>query len=43
MGTEPYFCVIRFFGTPQGWAAEFTQDPIARRFPSFDTLAHGHA
>jgi 1,2-dihydroxy-3-keto-5-methylthiopentene dioxygenase len=38
MGTQPYFCAIRMFGTEAGWVAAFTGDPIAKRFPSFDAL-----
>lgn len=41
MGTDPHFCAIRFFGTPEGWVASFTGDPIAQRFPTFDALARG--
>jgi 1,2-dihydroxy-3-keto-5-methylthiopentene dioxygenase len=36
MGPAPRFCAIRFFGTPDGWVASFTGDPIARAFPDFD-------
>jgi 1,2-dihydroxy-3-keto-5-methylthiopentene dioxygenase len=38
MGTAPYFTAIRLFTTPQGWVANFTGDPIAQRFPSFENL-----
>jgi 1,2-dihydroxy-3-keto-5-methylthiopentene dioxygenase len=41
MGERPHFCAIRFFGTPQGWVAEFTGDAIARGFPGFDEIARG--
>jgi 1,2-dihydroxy-3-keto-5-methylthiopentene dioxygenase len=41
MGTEPHFCAIRLFGTPNGWVASFTGDTIAQRFPSFDALTRG--
>jgi 1,2-dihydroxy-3-keto-5-methylthiopentene dioxygenase len=36
MGTNPCFCAIRLFTNPQGWVAEFTGDPIAKRFPTHD-------
>jgi 1,2-dihydroxy-3-keto-5-methylthiopentene dioxygenase len=39
MGSEPSFCAIRWFGSPDGWLATFTGDPIARRFPGFDEVA----
>jgi 1,2-dihydroxy-3-keto-5-methylthiopentene dioxygenase len=39
MGSEPRFCAIRLFGTPDGWLASFTGDAIARRFPSYDQVA----
>jgi 1,2-dihydroxy-3-keto-5-methylthiopentene dioxygenase len=38
MGSDPAFCAIRFFGTPDGWVGRFTGDPIATRFPTFDEL-----
>jgi 1,2-dihydroxy-3-keto-5-methylthiopentene dioxygenase len=38
MGPAPCFTAIRLFMTPQGWVANFTGDPIARRFPSFENL-----
>jgi 1,2-dihydroxy-3-keto-5-methylthiopentene dioxygenase len=38
MGPAPCFTAIRLFMTPQGWVANFTGDPIARRFPSFEKL-----
>jgi 1,2-dihydroxy-3-keto-5-methylthiopentene dioxygenase len=37
MGPEPNFTAIRMFTTPDGWVARFTDDPIAARFPAFDT------
>lgn len=43
MGARPSFCAIRFFGTPDGWKAAFTGDPIARSFPTFDELSGGGA
>jgi len=33
MGAEPRFTAIRFFDNPEGWVAQFTGDPIARRYP----------
>ena len=38
MGSEPRFSAIRFFTNPEGWVGKFTDDPIARRFPSLDEL-----
>jgi 1,2-dihydroxy-3-keto-5-methylthiopentene dioxygenase len=37
MGPAPRFTAIRLFTTPQGWVARFTGDPIAQRFPRFET------
>ena len=39
MGPDPYFCSIRLFTDPAGWVAEFTGDPIARKFPLFMAAA----
>jgi 1,2-dihydroxy-3-keto-5-methylthiopentene dioxygenase len=39
MGPAPHFCAIRLFTTPEGWVAKFTGEPIARRFPRFETSA----
>lgn len=39
MGSAPRFCAIRLFGTPDGWKATFTDDPIARQYPSYDQVA----
>jgi 1,2-dihydroxy-3-keto-5-methylthiopentene dioxygenase len=33
MGPNPSFTAIRLFNNPDGWAANFTGDPIASRFP----------
>lgn len=33
MGERPWFCAIRLFNNPSGWVANFTNDPIAERFP----------
>jgi 1,2-dihydroxy-3-keto-5-methylthiopentene dioxygenase len=38
MGTDPAFTALRFFREPEGWVGEFTGDPIATRFPTFDQL-----
>jgi 1,2-dihydroxy-3-keto-5-methylthiopentene dioxygenase len=39
MGPDPHFCAIRLFTDPAGWVAEFTGDPIADRFPKYQTAA----
>lgn len=36
MGPNPSFTAIRLFNNPEGWAASFTGDPIASRFPLLD-------
>ncbi len=36
MGPNPYFVAIRLFTNPDGWVAQFSGDPIARRFPRLD-------
>lgn len=33
MGADPQFTAIRFFTNADGWVAQFTGDPIAKRFP----------
>lgn len=38
MGTRPRFTAIRFFQDPEGWVGDFTGDPIASTFPTFDDL-----
>jgi 1,2-dihydroxy-3-keto-5-methylthiopentene dioxygenase len=38
MGAVPDFVAIRFFESATGWVGNFSGDPIARRFPSFDEL-----
>jgi 1,2-dihydroxy-3-keto-5-methylthiopentene dioxygenase len=38
MGTRPRFTAIRFFQDPDGWVGDFTGDPIATSFPTFDAL-----
>ncbi len=38
MGTRPRFTAIRFFAIEDGWVGNFTGDPIAQRFPTFDQL-----
>lgn len=37
MGPAPHFTAVRLFTTPEGWVARFTGDPIARRFPAYDS------
>lgn len=41
MGSAPHFVAIRLFGSPDGWAAQFTGDDVATRFPSFDQVKAG--
>ena len=36
MGENPRFTCIRFFTTPDGWVANFTNSEIAKTFPTFD-------
>ena len=36
MGENPDIKCIRLFTTPDGWVAEFTGNPLAEKFPSFD-------
>ncbi len=36
MGENPAFKCIRLFTTEDGWVADFTGNPIAERFPTFD-------
>jgi 1,2-dihydroxy-3-keto-5-methylthiopentene dioxygenase len=36
MGEAPSLRCIRLFTSAEGWVAEYTGDPIAARFPSFD-------
>ena len=36
MGSRPQFCALRFFNNPAGWMADFSNDPIAERFPRLD-------
>jgi 1,2-dihydroxy-3-keto-5-methylthiopentene dioxygenase len=38
MGENPCFSCIRFFTTPYGWVANFTDDPIPDSFPTLDEL-----
>ena len=35
MGANPYFKVIRFFGTDDGWIAQYTGDQISKKFPLY--------
>ena len=39
MGADPHFTAIRFFTAPNGWAAALTGDPIADRFPKYESAA----
>ena len=39
MGPAPDFIAIRFFTRPDGWVGYFTGDPIADRFPRFQSVA----
>jgi 1,2-dihydroxy-3-keto-5-methylthiopentene dioxygenase len=41
MGTRPNYVSIRFFHDEEGWVGNFTGNPIAERFPDFDTLMAG--
>jgi 1,2-dihydroxy-3-keto-5-methylthiopentene dioxygenase len=36
MGADPEFTAIRLFTNAEGWVAQFTGDPIAKRFPKLD-------
>jgi len=36
MGENPSFKCIRLFTTPEGWVANYTDNPIAAGFPSFE-------
>lgn len=38
MGEAPDFKCIRLFTTPEGWAANYTGDAIAKSFPSFEAF-----
>lgn len=38
MGENPNFTCIRFFTTPYGWVANFTDNPISTTFPTLDQL-----
>ncbi len=38
MGPNPHFTAIRLFTNPEGWVARYTGDPIADRFPRYETL-----
>jgi len=39
MGPKPHFCALRFFNNTEGWVAEFSGDPIAKRYPRLDQLS----
>lgn len=36
MGDKPNFKAIRLFTSPEGWVANYTDDPIAKSFPLMD-------
>lgn len=36
MGPNPSFVAVRLFTSPDGWAADFTGEDIARRFPRLE-------
>jgi 1,2-dihydroxy-3-keto-5-methylthiopentene dioxygenase len=36
MGATPLFTSLRFFTNPDGWAAQFTGDPIAQAIPRYE-------
>ena len=38
MGTSPSFCAVRLFGSPEGWVASFTGDPLLGGFASYDQV-----
>ncbi len=38
MGAAPRFQCIRLFTTPEGWVAQYTGDPIAKRFPRLEAF-----
>ena len=39
MSEQPHFVAIRLFNNPAGWVANFTDDPIAERFPRMPPAA----
>ena len=39
MGPRPAFAAIRLFTVPDGWVADFTGDPIAGAFPTYEPAA----
>ena len=39
MGPEPAFVAVRLFTSPDGWAADFTGEDIAQRFPRLENSA----
>ena len=38
MGTAPEYDAVRFFHDDDGWVGNFTGDPIASRFPTYDQI-----
>lgn len=43
MGARPDFKCIRLFTTPDGWVGHYTENPIASRFPDFDSFLARYA
>ena len=43
MGKLPSFKCIRLFTNPEGWVAQYTGNPIAERFPSFEQHLARHS
>jgi 1,2-dihydroxy-3-keto-5-methylthiopentene dioxygenase len=43
MGEHPNFTCIRFFTTPYGWVANFTDNPISESFPTLDQFVAEHS
>jgi 1,2-dihydroxy-3-keto-5-methylthiopentene dioxygenase len=38
MGEHPRFIALRLFNNPEGWVAQFTDDQIAKQYPTLDDL-----
>ncbi|GAA4423193.1 acireductone dioxygenase [Actinokineospora soli] len=38
MGTRPDYVSIRFFHDEDGWVADFLEDSVAHRFPTYDEI-----
>lgn len=43
MGENPSFKCIRLFTNPEGWVAQYTGNPIAESFPSFEQHLARHS